>query len=121
MYEIFFYETEDGKCPVEEFLHTMEPKMLAKALRIIDLLEHNGSRLREPYSKFLRNGIFELRIKQGTNITRLLYFFMIEKKIIITNGFWKKTQKTPKEEIRLAEKYMEEYKRRHRENEVSGL
>lgn len=48
------------------------------------------------------NEIFELRCKFGSNITRVLYFFYYEGKIIMTNGFVKKTQKTPKEEIRIA-------------------
>lgn len=51
---------------------------------------------REPYSKHLDDGIFELRCKFGSDITRVLYFFYYEGKIILTNGFVKKTQKTPK-------------------------
>lgn len=73
------------------------------------MLEQNGSDLREPYSKFLKDGIFELRIKQGTDIVRVLYFFMIGHRIIITNGFVKKSQRTPRSEIELAKKYKKEY------------
>ena len=51
MYEIIFYDTADGKCPVQDFLDSLEPKFLAKTLRTIDLLETNGPLLREPYSK----------------------------------------------------------------------
>ena len=64
MYEIILYDTEDGRCPVQELLDSLEPKLLAKTLRTIDLLEINGPLLREPYSKPLENGIFELRNKQ---------------------------------------------------------
>ena len=46
MYEITFYDTEDGKCPVQEFMDSLAPKLLAKTLRTIDLLETNGPRLR---------------------------------------------------------------------------
>lgn len=60
MYEIILYDTEDGRCPVQELLDSLEPKLLAKTLRTIDLLEMNGPLLREPYSKPLENGIFEL-------------------------------------------------------------
>lgn len=42
MYEITFYDTEDGKCPVQEFMDSLAPKLLAKTLRTIDLLETNG-------------------------------------------------------------------------------
>ena len=47
MYEIIFYDTADGKCPVQDFLDSLEPKFLAKTLRTIDLLETNGPLLRE--------------------------------------------------------------------------
>ena len=47
--------TEDGRCPVQELLDSLEPKLLAKTLRTIDLLEMNGPLLREPYSKPLEN------------------------------------------------------------------
>ena len=90
MYEIILYDTEDGRCPVQELLDSLEPKLLAKTLRTIDLLEMNGPLLREPYSKPLENGIFELRTKQGSDITRVLYFFIVGKKAVLTNGFIKK-------------------------------
>ena len=68
-----------------------------------------GTQLREPYSKSLGDGIFELRAKQSSNITRILYFFVVGHQIILTNGFVKKTQKTPPEEIALAQKYRADY------------
>lgn len=73
MYEVLFYDTIDGKCPVQDFLDSLEPKILAKTLRTIDLLEANGPLLREPYSKHIQNGLFELRTKQGSDITRVFY------------------------------------------------
>ena len=39
MYEIILYDTEDGRCPVQELLDSLKPKLLAKTLRTIDLLE----------------------------------------------------------------------------------
>ena len=75
--DIEFYKKEDGTEPVREFLDSLEPKMRAKMLRTIDLLEVNGIALREPYSSPLDDGIFELRAKQGSNITRVLYFFQV--------------------------------------------
>ena len=96
MYEIIFYDTADGKCPVQDCLDSLDSKFLAKTLRTIDLLETNGPLLREPYSKPLENGIFELRTKHGSDINRVFYFFIIGQKIILTNGIIKKTTKTPK-------------------------
>ena len=60
--------------------------------------------MREPYSSSLEDGIFELRCKVGSDITRELYFFYVGRRIIVTNGFIKKTQKTPRAEIILAKK-----------------
>ena len=111
MYEIIFYDTADGKCPVQDFLDSLEPKFLAKTLRTIDLLETNGPLLREPYSKLLENGIFELRTKHGSDINR-------GQKIILTNGIIKKTAKTPKSAIDLAKKYKTDYEWRHRNEQL---
>ena len=111
--EIELYETEDGKCPVNDYLDSLSEKLNAKTLKTIDLLEKNGQMLRKPYSEYLEDGIFELRTKQSSNITRILYFFVIGNKAILTHGFTKKTQKTPKKEIELAKKYRKDYERRY--------
>ena len=112
-----FYETENGNIPVEEFLKMLDVKMRAKLLGIIKIHQEKGNRLREPYSKHLDDGIFELRGKVGSDISRVLYFFYYNKKIILTNGFIKKTQKTPKTEIDKAKKYRSDYLERIDKNE----
>lgn len=108
-FEVLFFEKDDDSCPVEEFLSSLDKKMRAKLLKEIALLQDVGNELREPYSKHLDDGIFELRAKQGNNISRVLYFFIINQQIILTNGFIKKTQKTPANELALAKKYREIY------------
>lgn len=57
---------------------------------MLEFLEDKGPALREPYSKPLGDGIFEIWAKQGRDITRVLYFFVVGQKIILTNGFVKK-------------------------------
>lgn len=111
-----FYETEKGERPSLDFINTLEVKLRAKVFRDLKLLEEKGNELRLPYSEDLDGGIFELRTIQGNNIVRNLYFFIIGKKIIITHGFRKKTQKTPLEEIAKAKNYREDYKKRNPEN-----
>ena len=59
--DVEFYDTVDGKCPVQEYLDSLEPKLLAKSLRSIDLLEGNGINLRPPQSEDIEDGIFVLR------------------------------------------------------------
>ena len=83
--------------------------MQAKIFKNLELLEIRGNELREPFSKHIEDGIFEIRNKVGNDITGIFYFFVIEQKIILTNGFIKKTQKTPKAEIALAKKYRNDY------------
>ena len=119
MYTIELYETEDGKEPVAEFLDSLEPKMNAKLISLMELLGEKGPTLREPYSAPLEDGIFELRCQQGSNITRALYFFYIGKKIIVTNGFVKKRQKTPPGEILLAKSRRKEWIERHPVSKIS--
>lgn len=66
----------------------------------------------------MEDGIFELRCKLGSNITRALYFFYVGKRIVVTNGFVKKTQKTPPGEIKLAKDRRKDWiERQERENE----
>lgn len=65
-----------------------------------------------PYSDHLVDEIFEIRAKVGSDLARVLYFFVIGKKIVLTNGFIKKTQKTPKNEIELAKKYRNDFSNR---------
>ncbi len=79
-FNIEYYKDKHGKCPVIDFLSSLEPKMEAKTLTLIYLLEEYGNNLGQPYSKHLTDGIFELRIKQGSNISRLLYFFIVGQK-----------------------------------------
>ena len=118
MYEIEFYDLEDGSTPLPSFLDTLDPKMKAKVIRTIDLLEKNGQALKLPYSGPLGDGIFELRTKQGSDITRVPYFFFFGKKAVLTNGFVKKTQKTPPAVIELAKKYKADYERRIKDEQL---
>lgn len=108
-FEVFFYDKPDGSEPAKDFLLELDPKMRAKMFRTIKLLAHNGTALREPYSKPLSDGIFELRAKVGSDISRVLYFFVVGRRVILTNGFVKKTQKTPPSEIERAKTYRAEY------------
>ena len=112
LFEVEYYEKSDGTYPAEEFILSQDIKMQTKLFRLLELLELKGNELREPYSKSLSDGIFEIRAIQGNNITRVLYFFVVDKKIILTNGFVKKTQKTAENEIVLAKKYRKDYELR---------
>ena len=118
MFTIEFFETDDGKKPVNDFLLSLDTKMRTKALRNMKHLQVHGYELREPLSAPLGDKIFELRTQVGNNITRMLYFFYVGETIVLTHGFTKKTQKTPPSEIERAEKYRRIYlKRKEMEND----
>lgn len=111
-FTVEYFEKEDGSYPAEDFILSLDVKMKAKIFRSLELLEMKGNSLREPYSKHLEDGIFELRVKQGSDSSRILYFFVVNNRVILTNGFIKKTQKTPRSEIEKAKQYREDYKKR---------
>ena len=113
MFQLEFYETEDQKTPVSDFLDSLDAKMSAKMVGLMEVLEEKGNELRMPYSQHLEDGIFELRCKFGSNITRALYFFFSGKRIVVTNGFVKKTQKTPPGEIRIAKERRADWIKRY--------
>ena len=98
-FKMIFYEAITGECPIEEFQDSLDKKMRVKLIGMLEIPEEKGNMLREPYSKSLGEGIFELRCKFGNDITRVLYFFIYERKIILTNGFINKTRKIPIEQI----------------------
>ena len=115
-FEVIFYRKENGEEPAKDFLTNLEPKMRAKIARAISRLEKNGTELREPFSKHLEDGIFELRATFSSNISRVLYFFFTGRTAILTNGFIKKTQKTPRQEIEKAKRYRDDYINRRNKN-----
>jgi phage-related protein len=113
MWEIEYYETAKGDVPVFDFLDSFSVKMRGKAVRDIVLLEKLGPRMTLPHSRCIENGIYELRVQVEGDTSRIFYFFFIGRKIILTNGFIKKTQKTPLGELKKARLYKSDYERRH--------
>ena len=113
-FTIEFYEKENKEVPFDNFLSVLPNDLIAKVFRDLELLETFGNKLREPYSAPIGDGIFELRTKQGSNIARSLYFFMVGERIIVTHGFIKKQQKTPLNEIEKAKKYRADWLRRNK-------
>lgn len=88
-------------------LACLPPAVRAKMIRLIDKLKTNPRALREPESKPLGAGLFELRT-MGTEIARGLYVYQKGKVIYLLRVFIKKTQKMPKQEMLLAFERLEE-------------
>jgi phage-related protein len=105
-----FYRLHNGNSPVEEFLDSLTGKQAQKVLWVLQLIEELDVIPRQYFKKLVdRDGIWEVRIQFGKDIFRLLGFFDGGTLLILTNGFAKKTQKTPSQEIALAVRRREEY------------
>ena len=94
----------------EDFLLKQPKKVQDKIFKIIEAIE-TLERVPSNYLKHMvgTNGLYEPRIKFGSNIWRVFCFFDNNKLVILLNGFQKKTQKTPKNEILLALSLMAKY------------
>ena len=105
-----FYQSESGKYPVKEFLDSLTGKQANKITWVLELFE-DTSIVPKQYFKKLKgtDGIWEIRIIFSGDILRLLGFFETNGNFIITNGFVKKTQKTPLNEIKIAEERKRNY------------
>jgi len=95
----------------EEFFVKQRDKVKAKIIWTFDLIEEI-EKIPETYLKHIESteGLYEIRIQQSSDIFRIFCFFDKGKIVVLANGFQKKTQKTPKNEIEKALKIMEEYK-----------
>ncbi|MFM9826904.1 type II toxin-antitoxin system RelE/ParE family toxin [Flavobacterium sp.] len=84
-------------------------KVKDKIVWTLELLEEL-ERVPETYLKYIdnANGIYEIRVQQGSDIFRIFCFFDQGQLIILVNGFQKKTQKTPKKEIKIKNEYESE-------------
>lgn len=115
MRRIIFFQTSAGRSPVQEFLDSLDRKQAEKVLWVLKLIQELD---RVPASYFKKlvstNGIWEARVTIGGNVFRLLGFMMENSLVILTNGFHKKTQETPRSEIELAEARRIEYLQRRR-------
>ena len=111
--EIILYITQDGKCPVKEFLDSLPRKIFQKISWVLQLISEID-RIPTTYLKKLKDtdNIWECRIKFGSDICRLFCFFHNGSIIVLTHGFMKKSQKIPKSEIGRAEQYKRDYERR---------
>ena len=104
-WKVIYYKTKDGKVPVKEFINSKKQSNRLKLFAIIDYLQEMGVNLPRPYSDYLSDGIYELRVKLSGNEIRTLYFFCYENYIVLTHSFHKKTDKVPENEINKAIEY----------------
>src|SRR5258708_3561755 len=109
-FEILFYKDEKGKSPIEEFLYELKVTNNPLAEQAFKGLEKikNSVYHKEPLSKKIEPGLFELRIRRGSDILRIFYMFDKGQIIILLHLFVKKTQKIPRKELEIARKRLRE-------------
>lgn len=114
MYTVEFYETEDGKSQILDFLEELRASaatnkdsriQLKQVSLYIELLQKDGFNLNENFTKHLEDDIWELR--PGNN--RVFYFFFQNDVFVLLHQFRKKTNKTPKREINKAKRERDDY------------
>lgn len=116
MYEIIFYRDRKGKNEVEDYINELGKKSeikeykvkLSKIVSYMRLLKENGLSIGEPYIKYLKDDIWELRPMRD----RILFAYYDNNKFIMLNIFLKQTQKTPSREIEKAKRKLKDFKER---------
>ncbi len=110
MRQIIFYRTAAGRAPVAEFLDTLSGKQAQKVVWVLRLVEELDVVPSQYFKKLVNTtDMWEVRVQVGGDIFRVLGFFDGPTTLILTNGFAKKTQKTPPQEIALAEQRKRDY------------
>ncbi len=113
--KVIFYRTKDGKCPVEDFLDSLQPKEAQKVLWVLRLIEELD-KVPSQYFKKLTDTeeIWECRITIKSNAYRVFSFFLEGDTVVLTHGYSKKSQKTDKKQIKKAETYRKDFLSRKR-------
>lgn len=100
-WEIEYYNNN-----VEEEILSLPSGLLARYLRLTDLMVEFGSNLGMPHTRFLKGGLIELRIKSKEGIARVFFCTSIGKRIVILHLFIKKSNKIPQKEIEITKSRM---------------
>lgn len=108
-----FYTRPNGRTEFQEFLDELPKKDKEKLLTVIASIQEHGLLVsqRMEWVKKLDEEIFEIRSKVSSNIQRALYFHVVDNRYVITHGFTKKTQKTPKAQIEYAKQLKVEFEK----------
>ena len=98
--DVVFFSDDDGTVPLLEWLDKQDRKVQDKCLVKIERLEERGHELRRPEADYLRDGVYELRVRHGSVHYRILYFF--HNQIAVVSHGLRKEDVVPDREINLA-------------------
>ena len=93
---------------VESEVLALPPGLLARYLRLTDLMLEFGPNLGMPHTRSMGNRLIELRVKGKEGIARVFYCTLIGKRIVMLHSFVKKTQKPPNRELKIARRRLKE-------------
>lgn len=102
--DVYFYLAGDGTVPVLDWLRRLrhqDRRAYAKCVVRIGRLANEGHALRRPEADYLRDGIYELRVRHGHVNYRILYFFHGQNVVILAHGLTKERE-VPDAEIERA-------------------
>ncbi|MBA3962338.1 MAG: type II toxin-antitoxin system RelE/ParE family toxin [Chthoniobacterales bacterium] len=114
MREILFYQTDSGDKPVEEFLARLAPPPRAKIVRTLEMLRTMPNVPGKFWQKMSGSGkLWEVRTEYGGNIYRILAITAKGNRVVLLHGFQKKSQKTPRQDMEIAQQRQKRYFERH--------
>src|SRR5262245_32696724 len=102
------WNIEDYNHTVEQTVLRLPPGLLARYLRLTDLMIEFGPNLGMPHTRAMGEGLFELRVKGPEGIARVFYCTLVQRRIVMLHAFIKKAQKTPKRELDIAKRRLQE-------------
>jgi putative component of toxin-antitoxin plasmid stabilization module len=108
--DLVFYRETDGTIPLLEWFYELDTTIRAKCRAKLERLIMFGYQLRRPDCDYLRDGIYELRARQGTVNYRILYGFAGKNLVLLSHGCTKEKEVSPRE-IERAIRNMDRYKR----------
>jgi phage-related protein len=94
----------------QEQLFQLPADFVARFLRYAERMELYGPDLGMPHTRAMGGGLFELRLKAAEGIARVFYCTLVGRRIVMLHQFIKKSEKTPKKELKIARKRMKEVK-----------
>lgn len=117
---VVVYKETDGAVPLRDWLKQQPEKVQDKCLAGIKTLAELGYQLRRPLADYLRDGIYELRTRQGHVNYRILYAFCGKNVVLLSHGLTKEAAIPPKE-IERAIKNLNRYRQTPKIHSVEGL
>ena len=120
-WKIKYYKNNEGECPIEDFIKTLSKKEQEKVKAYLEYLKQEGINIRRPQADYLRDGIYELRLKLKEKNLRTLYFFCFENYIVLTHAFFKKTKRVPTNEINRALIYKQDFLNKYNINNIEEI